>query len=184
MESDKLFSRSEIDTQQPMRLHRGGSLYRPWCEPSRHSSGVAQAHGQTSAPWPAKVVPALLEDASLWQAEGPSVRQVAVVAAASDFATSAETRASLEHAFRASSLVVGALFQRRRERLSYAFASPDRRFAIYAEQNVPADRKSAVANNSAFSDLYYAIYLGDSERPAALLRRASAGFPRRARPQE
>jgi len=122
-------------------------------------------------------VPALLEDASLWQAEGPSVRQVAVVAAASDFATSAETRASLEHAFRASSLVVGALFQRRRERLSYAFASPDRRFAIYAEQNVPADRKSAFANNSAFSDLYYAIYLGDSERPAALLTTSFSRLP-------
>jgi serine phosphatase RsbU (regulator of sigma subunit) len=43
------------------------------------------------------------------------------------------------------------------------------RFAIYVESRLPANRRSAIERNSAFSDLYYVLYLGHSRRNADLL---------------
>jgi serine phosphatase RsbU (regulator of sigma subunit) len=42
-------------------------------------------------------------------------------------------------------------------------------FAVYAENQLPADRRSKLQSNSAFSDLDYALYLGRSRRGADLL---------------
>jgi serine phosphatase RsbU (regulator of sigma subunit) len=42
-------------------------------------------------------------------------------------------------------------------------------FSVYAESALPRDRRSRRAGTAAFSDLNYAIYLGRSPRPSALL---------------
>ncbi len=106
--------------------------------------------------------------ASLWELNGSSVHQVAVVAEAPQFATPAQARLSIELARRSPTFTVGKVFRGHRESLAYALW-PTGRFAVYAEHLIPADRRSAVAKNSAFSDLYYAIYLGRSQTPADLL---------------
>ena len=50
-------------------------------------------------------------------------------------------------------------------RLGYASPAADRRFIVYGERALPADRRSRLQRNSAFSDLDYAVYLGRSVRP-------------------
>jgi serine phosphatase RsbU (regulator of sigma subunit) len=55
--------------------------------------------------------------------------------------------------------------------LGYEFQTPGVHggFAAYAESLIPADRRSRLARNSAFSDLDYVLYLGRSRRPQDLL---------------
>ena len=117
--------------------------------------------------------------ASLWQMAGASPRQIAVVAAAPDFATSAQEGASVKRASVGSQFVVSRAFHGQLGRLVFALALPgaDRRFAVYAEHAIPADRQSAVAKNSAFSDLYYAIYFGNRTAPTSLLTTSLRHFP-------
>jgi serine phosphatase RsbU (regulator of sigma subunit) len=66
--------------------------------------------------------------------------------------------------------------------------APGRRFAVYAESPLPANRRSRIESNSAFSDLNYVVYLGRSQKPSDLLlasvqhlplqgRQASASVP-------
>ncbi len=61
-------------------------------------------------------------------------------------------------------------------RLGYAYPAADRRFIIYGERALPADRRSRLQSKPAFSDLDYAVYLGQSVRPGNLLV-TSAGIP-------
>jgi len=55
--------------------------------------------------------------------------------------------------------------------LGFDFSAPGRAhgFAVYAEKPLPADRRSSLEKNSAFSDLNYALYLGHSERTSDVL---------------
>lgn len=64
-------------------------------------------------------------------------------------------------------------------RIGYAFSVPGARhgFAVYAESLLPADRRSRLSANSAFSDLYYILFLGHSTRPADLLVTNLTRFP-------
>jgi serine phosphatase RsbU (regulator of sigma subunit) len=50
-------------------------------------------------------------------------------------------------------------------------------FSVYAESGLPRDRRSRRAGTAAFSDLNYAIYLGRSRRPSALLATNIPRFP-------
>jgi serine phosphatase RsbU (regulator of sigma subunit) len=72
---------------------------------------------------------------------------------------------------RTPQLGVVGLLSRPDPRLGYAYTTPQSssRYAAYAESRLPADRRSRVANNSAFSDLDYAVYLGRSQRSQDLL---------------
>lgn len=118
--------------------------------------------------------------ASLWEQTGSGVRLIGTVAAAPDFATRAEASISVERVFRKPGFIVDKIFRGRRERLTLAVALPaskGSRFAVYAEHSIPADRRAAVARNSAFSDLYYAIYLGPSENPDDLLATSFSRLP-------
>jgi len=58
-----------------------------------------------------------------------------------------------------------------RPALGFDFTSPSRAhgFAVYAEDPLPANRRSKLEKNSAFSDLNYALYLGHSERTSVVL---------------
>ena len=71
------------------------------------------------------------------------------------------------------------LLQSRVPRLGYAVAASGAtpRFAVYGESALPADRRSRLQSNTAFSDLNYAIYLGRSLSPAQLLVTNLAQLP-------
>ena len=55
--------------------------------------------------------------------------------------------------------------------LGFDFSAPGRAhgFAVYAENPLPANRRSKLEKNSAFSDLNYALYLGRSRRSGDIL---------------
>ena len=55
--------------------------------------------------------------------------------------------------------------------LGFDFSAPGHAngFAVYAENPLPANRRSKLEKNSAFSDLNYALYLGHSERTSDVL---------------
>jgi serine phosphatase RsbU (regulator of sigma subunit) len=50
-------------------------------------------------------------------------------------------------------------------------------FSVYAESALPRDQRSRRAGTAAFSDLNYAIYIGRSRRPSALLATNIPRFP-------
>jgi serine phosphatase RsbU (regulator of sigma subunit) len=58
-----------------------------------------------------------------------------------------------------------------RPALGFDVSAPGRAhgFAVYAEKPLPANRRSKLEKNSAFSDLNYALYLGHSERMSNVL---------------
>jgi serine phosphatase RsbU (regulator of sigma subunit) len=60
-------------------------------------------------------------------------------------------------------------------RLGYAMPSPDRAYLAYAETQLPRDRQSRVGRDEAFSDLDYALYLGDTRTPDKLLASSTGG---------
>jgi serine phosphatase RsbU (regulator of sigma subunit) len=63
--------------------------------------------------------------------------------------------------------------------IAYAFAPQGkvRPFVVYALRQLPKDRRAAVASNSAFSDLDYAIYLGNSKERGTLVATDFPSFP-------
>ena len=54
-------------------------------------------------------------------------------------------------------------------RLGYAYPTSTRRFVVYGERALPANRRSRLQSNSAFSDLVYTVYLGRAARSGNLL---------------
>ncbi len=89
-----------------------------------------------------------------------------------------ETTAFFARAARARTLAVTGMLNRSSPRLGYALASPTARggYAVYGEAALPPNRRSPIERNQAFSDLNFAIYLGRTQRPAALLL-LTAGAP-------
>jgi serine phosphatase RsbU (regulator of sigma subunit) len=63
--------------------------------------------------------------------------------------------------------------------LGFEFSTPGVKqgFAVYVENPLPKDRRSALAGNSAFSDLNYALYLGRSRSSKNLLVTSLHRFP-------
>jgi serine phosphatase RsbU (regulator of sigma subunit) len=63
--------------------------------------------------------------------------------------------------------------------VGFEFSTPGvkRGFAVYVENPLPKNRRSALASNSAFSDLNYALYLGRSRSPKKLLVTSLRRFP-------
>jgi len=105
---------------------------------------------------------------SLWQPGG--ARPVATVGAPSALSASPSTaRAFIARAAGSPTLSIIGLQPSSPTRLGYAYPTATRRFIIYAERPLPADRRSRLQSNSAFSDLDYAIYLGRSVTPGQLL---------------
>lgn len=111
---------------------------------------------------------------SLWRLSATERGPVAVVGVAPILGASASasaTRAFFSHVAGTAKLTVIGLWPPRLSRLGYAFATsePTSRFAAYGESILPANRRSRLEGNSAFSDLDYAIYLGKSENAPDLL---------------
>jgi serine phosphatase RsbU (regulator of sigma subunit) len=59
----------------------------------------------------------------------------------------------------------------------YSVGGPGHRFTVYAENPLPANRRSALERNSAFADLDYVLYLGRSERARDLLLTSERTLP-------
>jgi serine phosphatase RsbU (regulator of sigma subunit) len=51
----------------------------------------------------------------------------------------------------------------------YSLGGGPGRYAVFAESPLPADRRSRLESNSAFSDLDYAVYFGRGQQPSHLL---------------
>jgi serine phosphatase RsbU (regulator of sigma subunit) len=83
----------------------------------------------------------------------------------------AEAQTFLARASRTAKLSVIGIQPPLLTRLGYALPTMhgSNRFVIYAESLLPSDRRSRLENNTAFSDLYYAIYLGPTVGGSSLL---------------
>jgi serine phosphatase RsbU (regulator of sigma subunit) len=141
------------------------------------TKGDAGAFARFMAPYLGPT--ATFADASLWQMTGSRLREVAVVGRGPAFARPAQVSNWVAGAFKSSSFVADTIYKGSRERLVFAlgFAGQPGDFAVYAEHAIPADRRSSVAHNSAFSDLNYAIYLGHSESQVNLLTTSFSHLP-------
>jgi serine phosphatase RsbU (regulator of sigma subunit) len=68
-----------------------------------------------------------------------------------------------------------------RPSLGFEFSPSSSGYAVYAENPLPANRRSKLEGNSAFSDLDYVLYLGRSQRNADLLLTSVRALPIRGR---
>jgi serine phosphatase RsbU (regulator of sigma subunit) len=110
--------------------------------------------------------------ASLWPLGTAHLGPTAVVGAAPALASLPEqARQFFARARQTQLLNVTGILVSPSPGLGYEFSTPgvNGGFAAYAESLLPKDRRSRLANNSAFSDLNYALYLGRSRRPRDLL---------------
>jgi serine phosphatase RsbU (regulator of sigma subunit) len=118
--------------------------------------------------------------ASLWQLNGPRPRPIAVVGSALHLAANpAKASAFFGRVRQIRTLNVIGLLAGSRPRLGYAFIPVGNtpRYAVYAESTLPPNRQAVVQNDSAFSDLNFAVYLGRSARPDALLESTRTPLP-------
>lgn len=118
--------------------------------------------------------------ASLWRLGTAHPTPTAIVGAAPALASlRRQASAFFAHAERSPVLNVTGLLRASRPSLGFEFATPGIRhgFAVYTENPLPKDRRSTLASNSAFSDLNYALYLGRSRTPGALLLTSLRRFP-------
>ncbi len=108
--------------------------------------------------------------ASLWARSDRSARPIATVGAPSVLVpASTAARRFLAAAFRSSTVVVTGIPKGGLQRVGYAVANrPGRRFAVYVERSIPANRQVPVERDSAFADLNYATYLGSKTTASEL----------------
>ena len=105
---------------------------------------------------------------SLWRLDGSG--PLAMVGVTPTVASTAGARAALfARATSAKKLAVLSGLQSAHPRLGYAVAGPGGRYVVYAESPLPANRRSRLQSNTAFSDLNYVIYLGHRTAPSQLL---------------
>src|SRR4051794_15917016 len=76
-----------------------------------------------------------------------------------------------------STFAIADLLDGPRRRLGSAYAGPDPvpRYVVYGERTLARDRKARVAKDSAFSDLDYALFVGDKPVPAQLIASSTGG---------
>lgn len=111
----------------------------------------------------------LFASASLWKRTGTAIVRVAQVGVPPDMIPGRpQTRAYLRNAFHTKGFTVRAVNAGTQDRIAYAEADPGSGYVVYAERTIPTNRRAAVDNNSAFSELHYAIYLGRTISPGAL----------------
>jgi serine phosphatase RsbU (regulator of sigma subunit) len=109
--------------------------------------------------------------ASLWGLNPPRAAPIAVVGAPPVLGSMPIEKKRLLGRTRPGVLNLTGIMGGSRPTLGFEFSAANSRprFAVYAEAHLPADRRSAIERNSAFSDLDYVLYLGRSRRSADLL---------------
>lgn len=121
---------------------------------------------------------------SLWRLGASPPRPTAVVGIPPLLASSPEAaRRFFAQATRAGALHLTPIMGSTRPTLGFEFSTSGRPrgFAVYAENPLPANRRSPLERNSAFSDLNYALYLGRSRRAADLVVTNVSRLPVRGR---
>lgn len=127
--------------------------------------------GQFSKFMSAYVGPAkLFVSASVWQVSGSSARLLTTLGQPARLApASAAAQAFITKASHSSTFVVISIPANLPESVGYALAdSTTPTYAIYAERAIPANRRVPVESDSAFSDLKYATYIGDTTNSSDL----------------
>ena len=118
--------------------------------------------------------------ASLWEVTSGEARPIAALGAAPALAVpSAQANSLAVTALHSQTFAVAGLLDPRHPRLGYAVGLPATgpAFIVYGERPLPANRKAAVASNSAFADLNYAIFLGSTRSVRNLLATSFAELP-------
>lgn len=118
--------------------------------------------------------------ASLWQMDpsaGP--RMVAVLGQPPQLATRPGADAFLGQASETKGVRVIGLLTGPDRRVGYAYSAAPHRYVVYAESVLAADAKVPVTPGSPFSDLNFALYLGQSPSAPNLLEISAAGLGRR-----
>jgi serine phosphatase RsbU (regulator of sigma subunit) len=121
---------------------------------------------------------------SLWDARATVRGPLAVVGQRPELQpSSAYGRAFLARVVRTPQLALIGLTPPDLMRIGFAYTTPafGGRFFAYGESQLPADRRSRLQSNTAFSDLDYALYLGDNERTENLLVTSLNQLPIRGR---
>lgn len=120
---------------------------------------------------------------SLWTVRGRYVRRVATIGEAPLLASTASSKAKglLVAASASSSLNVSRAPAATADRLGYAVGerAGAGAYVAYGESALPAHAFSRIPPGAAFSDLNYALYLGRSEQPSALLETNVTHLPLR-----
>jgi serine phosphatase RsbU (regulator of sigma subunit) len=117
---------------------------------------------------------------SLWSLTIPSTHPLVTLGSAPLLEQRpAQELTLMKNAAKAPLLNVAGLLGTRSERLGYAYAAAGTsgRYAVYAESALPQNRHLQVASNSAFSGFNYALYLGRTQRPSALLASTVSRLP-------
>jgi serine phosphatase RsbU (regulator of sigma subunit) len=110
--------------------------------------------------------------ASLWKIEGARLVRVATVGAPSQLQSRPQALAQfLSRARRPGVLQLTGMLEGAHPALGFQFSTSQRApvFTVYAENALPASRRSKIERNSAFSDLDYVLYLGSSRSQSQLL---------------
>jgi serine phosphatase RsbU (regulator of sigma subunit) len=120
---------------------------------------------------------------SLWQLGTSRPRQTAVVGATPILASLPDQARQFFAQAQPGVLNLTGVLGSAHPSLGFEFSAPGRKrgLAVYAENPLPANRRSAIEKNSAFSDLNYAIYLGRSQRNSDLLVTNVKRLPMRGR---
>ena len=117
--------------------------------------------------------------ASLWALDGGRPRLMAVEGAAPQLAhTPSRAAAFFAELQRSGQLSVTGIIGQKQLRVGYGLAAAGSpQFAAYVETRLPPDRRLTFAQDSAFSELNYAFYLGDDKRAADLLATSERSLP-------
>ncbi len=109
----------------------------------------------------------LFASAALWRVGGPAPTRAAATGAAA-FQTAAQQAAFAARAARSATFVVSSVASGGQQRVSYAVARTGTPWVVHAERAIPTDRRVEVESTSAFVDLHFASYLGDTTDRSAL----------------
>ncbi len=118
--------------------------------------------------------------ASLWPLGASHLAPTAVLGAAPVLASMpARAEQFFIHSARPGVLNLTSFLGSAHPALGFDFIAPEHvhGFAVYAENPLPANRRSTLENNTAFSDLNYALYLGRSRRSSDLLLTSQKHLP-------
>jgi serine phosphatase RsbU (regulator of sigma subunit) len=121
------------------------------------------------------VTPALAETSfisvSLWRQSDPAAGPIAIVGKAPKLTEYPAGAAALFLRSDHGAMGVTGLLTAPDRRIGYAYSTPGIRdgYVAYAESAVPADRRSRYQSTPAFASLDYAIFLGRTTRPSALV---------------
>jgi serine phosphatase RsbU (regulator of sigma subunit) len=122
--------------------------------------------------------------ASLWRVGSPRAVQLARIGAPSLLASRPQALESfLSRAERPGVLELTGILEPAHPEIGFEFRASRGApvYVVYAENSLPANRRSKIESNSAFSDLDYALYLGRSQRTSRLLATNVGSLPLRGR---